>query len=57
MAYYNFTIEMTSIGKGWVEADSLEEARKKINAGDYDDIYDQVGEECGDIIEIYETDD
>lgn len=56
MKAYNFKINMTSIGKGYVYADSIEEAREKINKGNYDDIYDQVDEKCGDIIEIYESD-
>jgi len=57
MKCYNFLIEMTSKGKGYVYADSLEEAKEKINNGDYDDIYDEVGSECGDIIEITEGED
>ena len=54
MPSYNFTIEMTSIGKGYVEADSLEEAKAKIKRGDWEDIYDEVDTQCGDLIEIYE---
>jgi len=57
MKCYDFKINMTSIGKGYVYADSLEEAKEKINNGDYYDIYDQVGEECSDIIEITEGED
>lgn len=49
-----FTIEERSIGKGYVEADNIEEARKKVNDGDWDDIYDTVGTTYGDIIEIEE---
>jgi len=51
---YQFKIKMTSVGLGYVEADSLEEARKLINSGDYDDIYDEVDCEHGEIIEIWE---
>ena len=54
MNCYNFTIEMTSIGKGYVYAESLEEAKKKLKDHEWDDIYDEVGTEYGDIIEIKE---
>ena len=57
MKCFNFLIEMSSIGKGYVYADSIEEAREKIKNGDYDDIYDEVGSERGDIIEITECKD
>lgn len=52
--YYYFTVEQSSIGKGYVKADSEEEARMKISSGNYDDIYDEVGREIGNIIEIWE---
>jgi hypothetical protein len=52
---YQFTIEQECIGKGYVYADSEEEARMKINVGDYDDIYDTVDTTNGDIIEIWES--
>ena len=52
--YYYFTVEQSSIGKGYVKADSEEEARMKISSGNYDDIYDEVGLEIGNIIEIWE---
>lgn len=54
MPSYRFLIEITSTGKGYVEADSIEEARQKIEDGDWDDIYDQTDEEFGEIIEIEE---
>lgn len=57
MPTYSFLIEIKSIGKGYVEADSIEEARQKIEDGDYDDIYDEVGEEFGEIIDIEEDED
>ena len=54
MPSYRFLIEITSTGKGYVEADSIEAARQKIEDGDWDDIYDQTNEEFGEIIEIEE---
>lgn len=51
---FNFLIEQTCIGKGYVTADTKEEAIKKIKNGEYDDIYDTVDYEDGDIIEIEE---
>lgn len=57
MKCFNFLIEMNSIGKGYVYANSLEEAREKIKNGDYEDIYNEVGNEYGDIIEITESKD
>lgn len=52
MATYSFEIELQGIGLGCVEADSKEEAIKKINNGEYEDIYDHVNIEYGKIIDI-----
>ena len=57
MPTYNFLIEMTSVGKGYIEADSIEQARELIKSGElcnYGDIYDEVDSTIGDLIEIYE---
>jgi len=56
MKTFYFTIEERSIGKGYVSAENIEEAKKKINDGDWEDIYDTVGVTYGDIIEIEERD-
>jgi hypothetical protein len=37
-----------------VSAENMEEAKEKIKAGDYDDIYDEVDTQQGEIIDIYE---
>lgn len=54
MPTYRFLIEIVSMGKGYVEADSIEEAKQKIEDEDWDDIYDVTDEEYGEIIEIEE---
>jgi len=54
MKTFHFTIEENSIGKGYVSAENIEEAKQKINNGEWDDIYDTVGTTYGDIIEIEE---
>jgi len=54
MPQYNFLIETTSKGRGYVYADTIGEAKEKIINGDYEDIYDHVDEEYGEIIDIYE---
>ena len=51
--FYTFSIEVISTGKGYVYAESLEEAKKKLKNHEWDDIYDTVDTEYGDIIEIY----
>ena len=55
MKVFNFTIKMTSIGKGYVVAENIEEAKDKVNDGDWSDIYDEVGRNYGEIIEIEES--
>ena len=50
---YNFTISSSGVGKGYVFAESLEEAREKIEAGEWDDIIDE-DTTYEDIIEIWE---
>jgi hypothetical protein len=52
MKNYQFSIEIKSIGLGCVKAESLEEAKEKIKNKDWDDIYETVGAEYGDLIEI-----
>ena len=52
--YYNFTIEINHIGKGYVYASDLEEAKEKINEHDWNDIYDETDTEFGEILEIKE---
>lgn len=57
MPTYNFLIKMTSVGKGYIEADSIEQARELIENGelcDYGEIYDEEGSTIGDLIKIYE---
>jgi len=54
MKTFYFTIEESSIGKGYVLAENIEEAKKKVNDGDWEDIYDTVGTTYGNIIEIEE---
>ena len=55
MKSFYFTIQMSSIGKGYVSAENIEEAKQKVKDGDWDDIYDEVGTNYGDIIEIEEN--
>ena len=50
---YSFTISSSGVGKGYVFAESLEEAREKIEAGEWDDIIDE-DTTYEDIIEIWE---
>ena len=52
---YSFEIEMINIGKGCVEADSLEEAKQKIKDGDYYDIYDESFVDFGELVDIWES--
>lgn len=52
--FYNFEIEMINVGKGYVTADSIEEAKEKILNGDYGDIYDESFVEFGEVLDIYE---
>jgi len=54
MKTFFFTIEESSIGKGYVSAENIEEAKQKINSGDWDDIYDTVGVTYGNLIDIEE---
>lgn len=56
MPSYNFTCNMKCTGNGYVEADSIEEAKQKILAGEYDDIYDTTDHEVVDIVKIEEDD-
>jgi hypothetical protein len=51
---YNFEIEMNNVGKGYVVANSLEEAISKIKNGEYEDIYDESFLEFGELIDIWE---
>lgn len=51
---YSFEIEMVNVGKGCVSADSIEEAKRKILSGDYDDIYDESFVEFGELLDIWE---
>ena len=51
---YNFTIEINHIGKGYVYAKDIWEAKEKINEHDWNDIYDETDTEFGEILEIEE---
>ena len=55
MKLYNFEVSMKCIGIGCVAADSLEEAKEKILAEEYDDIYDMTGHEVVSIIDVEDT--
>jgi hypothetical protein len=55
MRYYNFDIEIVSRGKGYVVANSLEEAQAKIKSNEWEDIYDEVDQKYGKILEITEA--
>jgi len=58
MKSYCFEIKMTCKGLGYVLANNLEEAKKKIEKEQWDDIYDQVDLKYGgEIIEITEEED
>lgn len=52
MKYFKFSIEQKCIGLGYVYAETKEEAREKILKEEYDDIYDTVSYEDGEIIDI-----
>ena len=52
MKKYNFSISVTSIGLGVVEANTKEEAIEKIKQKDWSDIFEEVGTEYGDLIDI-----
>jgi hypothetical protein len=52
---FNFTINRSCIGKGYVYAETKEDAIAKIKDGSYldcGDIYDEIGQKDGEIIEI-----
>lgn len=51
---YNFTCEMKSTGRGYVEADSIDEAKEKILNGEYEDIYDEYDTEILSVNEVEE---
>jgi len=51
---FRFTIEVSSIGKGYVTAEDIDEAKEMISNGEWDDIYDEVGTTYGNLIEIEE---
>lgn len=55
MKEFNFTIKLTGQGLGYVSAKNIEEAKLKIANGDWDDIYDHVDIEYGNLIDIKET--
>jgi hypothetical protein len=52
MNTYKFEIEVRMKGLGYVYAETLEEAREKIELEEWQDIYDQVDEEYGEIYKI-----
>lgn len=54
MPHYSFLIEVNNIGKGYVEADSLEHAKQLIESEEWDDICDESLCSYGKIIEIKE---
>lgn len=55
MKDFQFSIKMTSKGLGYLSAETLEEAKEKIKNEEWDDIYDEIGQEFGELIEITET--
>jgi len=54
MKEFNFTIKMTGKGLGVISAENIEEAKEMIKSGDWDDIYDHVDIEYGELIDIEE---
>jgi hypothetical protein len=52
MKVFNFLISGTMTGKGYVHAETKEEALEMIERGDWDDIYDTVDEDYEGLIEI-----
>lgn len=56
MKDYGFTATRSVIVKGYLSADNEEEARKKILAGEWDDIIDETDNgDIDDVVEIWET--
>lgn len=56
MKDYGFTATRSVIVKGYLSADNEAEARKKILAGEWDDIIDETDDgDIGDVVEIWET--
>lgn len=53
---YGFICEITGIGRGYVTADSIDEAVEKIQRGDYDDLVDNEETCIGEIVEMWEVD-
>ena len=53
---YGFICETAGIGKGYVTADSMEEAEEKIKNGDYDDLEDVELSCIGEIVEMWRVD-
>lgn len=51
MKQYNFSISITSVGLGVVEANTKEEAIEKIKQQDWSDMFEEVGT-YGDLIDI-----
>lgn len=54
MKTFSFRIYATCIGLGCVTAETIEEAKKKIDDGGWDDIYDNVDFDYGKLIDIEE---
>lgn len=52
MPTFKFSIETKSVGLGYVNADTLEEAKEKIANEEWDDIYDEVNVTFGELIDI-----
>ena len=55
MKYYNFTVKMECFSRGYVEADSFEEAKQKILDCEYDDLTDMMDYEILEIMDIEES--
>lgn len=51
---FSFRVKASSIGCGCVTANTVEEAIEKIKKDDWDDIYDTINTEYGEIISIEE---
>lgn len=51
---YGFNVETSGCARGYVTADSEEEAIRKIKTWDYDDINDEEITEFGDVVELWE---
>lgn len=54
MKYYEFKVKMECFSRGYVAANSLEEAKQKILDCEYDDLADMTDYEIVEIVDIEE---